>query len=84
MGIAVACVIDTPRKRGVHPKLWCTPQLYILQRVKHRSQETFSSLRQTQIGFTKIANNIIHRMLVDNGSATNILFWNAYQKIGQA
>ena len=27
---------------------------------------------------TKIANNIIHRMLVDNGSATNILFWDAY------
>ena len=30
----------------------------------------------------KIANNIVHRMLVDNGSDVNILFWNAYQKIG--
>ena len=29
----------------------------------------------------KIANIIIHRMLVDNGSTTNILFWDAYQKI---
>ena len=31
---------------------------------------------------TKVANNIIHRMLVDNGSSANILFWNTYQKIG--
>ena len=30
----------------------------------------------------KIANNIIHMMLVDNDSATNILFWDAYQKTG--
>ena len=30
----------------------------------------------------KIANNIVHRMLVDNGSAVNILFWDAYEKIG--
>ena len=32
----------------------------------------------------KIANNIIHRMLVDNGSAANILFWGTYQKTGLA
>ena len=30
----------------------------------------------------KIANSIVHRMLVDNGKAVNIVFVNAYQKIG--
>ena len=30
----------------------------------------------------RIANIIIHRMLVDNGSAANIFFWDAYRKIG--
>ena len=30
----------------------------------------------------RIANSIVHRMLVDNGSTDNILFWDAYQKIG--
>ena len=28
----------------------------------------------------KIANNIVHRMLVDNGSAANIFFWDVYRK----
>ena len=28
----------------------------------------------------KIANNIIHKMLVDNGTVANILFWDVYQK----
>ena len=31
---------------------------------------------------TKIANNFIHWVLIDSGSAVNILCWNAYQKIG--
>ena len=31
---------------------------------------------------TKIANNLVHRMLVDNRSAVNILYWDAYQKTG--
>ena len=31
---------------------------------------------------TKIANSLIHRMLVDNGNAINILYWDAYQKTG--
>ena len=26
----------------------------------------------------RIANSIVHRMLVDNDSAANILFWDAY------
>ena len=30
----------------------------------------------------RIANNIVHRMLVDNISAANIFFWDAYRKIG--
>ena len=30
----------------------------------------------------RIANNIIHRILADNSSATNILFWDAYRKTG--
>ena len=30
---------------------------------------------------TKIANNLIHQVLIDNGSAVNILYWSAYQKI---
>ena len=30
----------------------------------------------------KIANSLVHRILVDNGSAVNILCWDAYQKIG--
>ena len=31
---------------------------------------------------TKIANSLIHWLLVDSGSIVNILYWNAYQKIG--
>ena len=30
---------------------------------------------------TKIVNSLIHRVLINNGSAVNILYWNAYQKI---
>ena len=30
----------------------------------------------------EIANSLIHRFLVDNGSAVNILYWGAYQKTG--
>ena len=30
----------------------------------------------------KIANNIVHRILVDNGSTINVLYWHTYQKIG--
>ena len=30
----------------------------------------------------KIAGRVIHRILVDNGSATKILFWDTYEKIG--
>ena len=31
---------------------------------------------------TKIANSLIHQVLIDSGSNANILYWNAYQKIG--
>ena len=27
---------------------------------------------------TKIANSLIHRVLIDSGSVVNILYWNAY------
>ena len=30
----------------------------------------------------KIANSLVHRLLVDSGSTINILYWSAYQKIG--
>ena len=30
---------------------------------------------------TKIASSLIHRMLVDNKSVVNILYWDTYQKI---
>ena len=29
----------------------------------------------------KIANSLIHWVLIDSGSAVNILYWDAYQKI---
>ena len=31
---------------------------------------------------TKIANSLILRMLMDNGSAVNILYYDTYQKVG--
>ena len=31
---------------------------------------------------TKLANSLIHRVLIDSGRAINILYWNVYQKIG--
>ena len=34
------------------------------------------------VSATKIANSLTHQVLVDSGSATNVLYWNAYQKIG--
>ena len=30
----------------------------------------------------EVANSVVHRLLVGNGSAVNILYWDAYQKIG--
>ena len=30
----------------------------------------------------EVANSLVHRLLVDNKSAINILYWEAYQKIG--
>ena len=30
----------------------------------------------------KLANSLVNRMLVDNGNATDILYWDAYRKIG--
>ena len=30
----------------------------------------------------KIANSLIHWVLIDNRSVVNILYWNVYQKIG--
>ena len=30
----------------------------------------------------EVANNLVHRLLVDNGSIVNILYWDAYQKAG--
>ena len=82
---ATKCVTDTPRKRGVDPKRWCTPQVYTQQGAQSKSQETSSSLRvdanwvhhphkDALVVMAKIANNIIHKMQVDNGSAANILF----------
>ena len=43
-----------------------------------------TTLMKSLVVTTKIANNIIHKMLVDNGSAANILYQNAYQKTGIA
>ena len=31
---------------------------------------------------TEVANNLVHRLLVDSGNVVNILYWDAYQKIG--
>ena len=30
----------------------------------------------------EVANNLVHRFLVDSGSVVNILYWDAYQKTG--
>ena len=31
---------------------------------------------------TKLANSLIHQVLIDSGSAVNILYWGAYRKTG--
>ena len=40
------------------------------------------SPRRCLVATTKIANSLVNKMLVDSGSAVNILYWDAYQKIG--
>ena len=36
---------------------------------------------ETLVITTKIANSLIHRVLIDSESTVNILYWNSYQKI---
>ena len=36
----------------------------------------------TLVVTAKIGNNLVHRILVNNGCAVNILYWDAYQKVG--
>ena len=52
----------------------------------HRGRHKLNWVHQTQedalVIMTKIASNLVHRILVDNENVVNILYWHTYQKIG--
>ena len=38
--------------------------------------------QDTLVITTEVANSLVHRLLVDSRSAVNVIYWDAYQKIG--
>ena len=82
-----------PVKQELHLMLWCKPQLVApREALCHTSEDIIFTEtdvswvhhphKDTLVIITKIVKSLIHRVLIESGSAINILYWNAYQKIG--
>ena len=72
-----------PKKQGTHPRSRCTPPkpndiiftAADANWVHHLNEDAL-------VIMAKIANSLVHKILVDKKSVVNILYWHAYQKIG--
>ena len=72
---------DMVHTTGIHPAEGTTQKPGDIVFTKADTNWVHHPHEDALVVMAKIANSIIHRMLVDNGSAANILFWGAYQKI---
>ena len=93
LGMAHARKIDTHKRQRNCLRPWYTPPAPSPQKVTCHNQTTLSLPKPTAnwvhhphedalVNTAEVANNLIHRLLVDSRSAVNILYWGAYQKTG--
>ena len=67
---------------GSKPPRGCTPQSDDIVFIQAESSWVHHPHKHTLVIRVEVANNFVHRLLVDSGSAVNILYWGAYHKPG--
>ena len=67
--------MNTSSLRGIMPK----PEDIVF--IEPDARWVHHPYEEALVIIAKIANSLIHRVLIDSGSTVNILYWNAYQKI---
>ena len=80
--------IDTSKIQRNYLKLWYTPLALSPQKaIRHNQTIVFTEANVSWVHnpyenalviTAEIANSLIHRLLVDNGSTANILYWGVY------
>ena len=79
------------KKQGAHPKHICIGQMSVLPKAPRQELEdvVFTEVNARWVHYidalvitTRVANRNIHRMLVDNGSAVDIVYLDAYKRMG--
>ena len=58
------------------------PQPYDIVLTKVNASWVYSPHEDVVVITVEIFNSLVHRLLMDNESTVNILYWGAYQKIG--